>query len=709
MDRVIVTNNTRVNFSSVFTDLQNNIETELSRIYADIFQEFGVVAPTVSGIIDPNSTDLLLTQGGATNHIVVGAGHGVTSTGELIIVSAPGETFTVSGTGTLYIEPKVINTNFVEYVAGFQYGGGEAVVPSRSITGVKLTTTDPGVSGILLGDVTMSGTTITDITDRRSENLLKLNLDLYDEVDVVRTNQNSVITATVQLNALVLKSMTSENLLTISGGIDTNVNISLANLRDINTWKHTHVEDTLIPADVTITASGINNFFNNGIVNLGDGAGDLILTGDVIPSRPTTVSGIATELNSYLQTSTFGESLLADLATYRASRISIVQETNKRNSMTRIQGVVTSWLVNNSGLAWEDTWTDLTVIDAYNHTISGLGQWIVDYGYATRAEVGFSGPNVGTTGSDLATYMGTVADLAENERAILSSTTQALGESIAIQTERIRNQPELTKPIYKAKVTWPEPTLVNNESLIKYEVKIFKMVAGDYSTIPTYPQMTSNDINVQSTIAIETAHTSEARTILEAIGTKSITTVNSDTSFVLSNIAEVQSGDFIEFGSGGGDQSKIDSVSAGTLTVTLIKPFNTAPVATNNLSIRRKKRESTDGERAYSITVDRDQTYIVYVRAVSDQNIRGHWSTGELITTNALTIGADTLLNLLNSRDAISREAEQAKTEALRAELEDTTAELSRQIAAQPDMVAINNLTAAFKVISDRLTAAGIP
>ena len=707
MDRVVVKNGTQQDIYDVFEDLQDNVETEFFRLCSDLFQEYGVVAETISGVIPDTDLSLKITEGVATNTVLVNPGVGMTSNGTIIRVADPGETFTISGEGThtLYIKNKYINTEFVEYQAGFQYGAGTASIPSRSATAITLTETDPTTSGILLADVVLAGVAITSIDDRRDENLLRLKLALYDEGDVVLTNQGSTIDGDLQVNGLAIKSTDSDNILTVEGTLSVDSTCSLSGIQDAHDWAHTHAADTFIPQNVTTTHTALNNLMTYGVINYADGGGDRLILTEKIPSQPNTVSGITSQAYQLQQNTTFGNTLLSDIALYKTANISMVQETQKRGNLYQLAGKLNNWVLTNSGLAWEDAWASADIVDAYGHTLSGLAQTIVDYNNATAGEVGLTGPSVGSTVADLVTHVTNGGELADNERSILSNSAMSVANKIGAQAERVASQPELIRPDYKIKVSWSAPALVGNEAITSYAVKIFKVTESDWSPAPTQLEMITVAGNVQGTLDIVQTETVKGQKASSTIATKNNTSMVSTTSYVLNSVTLLQVGDFVGRESDMTDKSQVRSIDAGTNTVVFSVPFSTTlAISGENLVFYRVAYEDTDAQRSYWIpNVGRDQYYIVYVRPISEYGVYGPWSEGTLINVNNQTVDGVPISTLLDSRDEIIKNLNDAQQTSLVASLESTVAELQKQIVSQPDMVAVNNLSAAYTSLKNQV------
>lgn len=120
---------------------------------------------------------------------------------------------------------------------------------------------------------------------------------------------------------------------------------------------------------------------------------------------------------------------------------------------------------------------------------------------------------------------------------------------------------------------------------------------------------------------------------------------------------------------------------------------------TGIINFSRLALEDTATQRVYWLDIDRDQTYIIYVRAISEYGVYSEWPTGYLCTTNSLTIGSDTLVTLTNARDTLARKVTEAQTMALQTKLESTVAEVQRQVAAAPTMTAISNISTRLKAL----------
>ena len=193
MERVIVTEGTKVNLYKLFEDLQNYTATNNGNVYGQLFGSFGINALTTSsGSIDPTDTSMQVSGIVGHNYVSIGVGEALTTNYEYLQVT-PGLTASLTnlsnGSHTLYAKYQSTYDTPVDVSSGFAYGISGST-NSRAHDGTALVwDTNPTVSGIVLATLTTSGGLLTGtITDRRAENVLKLSTQVLPNIHTQNTD-----------------------------------------------------------------------------------------------------------------------------------------------------------------------------------------------------------------------------------------------------------------------------------------------------------------------------------------------------------------------------------------------------------------------------------------------------------------------------------------------------------------------------------------
>lgn len=250
MERVIVTNGTKVNLYTLFEDLQNYTQTNMGSVLTQLFGSFGIsAATTISGLIDSSDTSLKVTGGMSHNYVSVASGDALTEALNYLY-NAAGNTASVAGlsngTHTLYLKHQYVYSDPVEVVSGFAYAlSGINNVNSRAHdSAVYVWDVSPGVSGVVLADVPVNAGLVSgEVIDRRNENVLKLSSAVIPTTSL-RTDRDYVqsLQTGLKMPSLELYSATISGLLSLSNGTST-VTLSVAQLADLLTRIHTQHTD----------------------------------------------------------------------------------------------------------------------------------------------------------------------------------------------------------------------------------------------------------------------------------------------------------------------------------------------------------------------------------------------------------------------------------------------------------------------------------
>jgi len=703
MDRIILATGTKQNMPDNISDLQDNIHSEFKRLYQKLFKEFGVVAEYRNGSIPATETALKVEVGDGNNELFINPGSAITPSGHQLTVYAPGKTatLTTNGSYTLYIKPRAIYTEYTEKVAGIQYGEDSARTPIRSEDYYDFTTVDPGISGLALAEFTVSGTTMDVTTDLRDTNLLRWNEALYYEDDVVRTDRDTTVSGTLTMNGLVINDSLEAHSVTFAGQLDSDYDISLSGLVFAHDNRHSHSTDTFNPSDVEASASALNLCLNHGILNYSDGEGDRWITTTKVPSEPNQVSSISGHLYQVQQDDTITRSLQDKVTSHRIKEFDLTKATTANTQLRRLRNYQLAWRSANTGsVSGYQLWTDQTSLYGPDQlSISGFAQTIVDAGWATAEACGLY--MLEDSIEDIITHVDTQADSKVTEASNARSDLDALAADITANSELLQEQPDLAKPRYRVKITWGQPTLIDNEKIEYYNVKICKLVGSATEVDPsTKEPATFLDDEVSTVLRTDNFTTEKAqkKKVLQHEGTTiTVSSVTASTKYlvvdtVISSIARV--GDYVQVDrSGTLIQKNIVASVVDSTTLELVMSVSDIQTG-DTIIIYRTELQSTTSSTTQWIDVNIDQVYIVFVQAISELGVAGPWSNGFKIVTNTLVdnVSGNTLRNLKDAEAVVLRTAKVAELTALKTEVSKAVSDVSQQIASLPTVDNIRSL-----------------
>ena len=190
MNRVYLFPNTRDSIPEAISGIQNCTEIEKQRFFGQVFSSLGVACETDETGLAVNEDDTNLKCTYVSNTLTISPGYAVTSGFHWLNVTAVA-TFDInvdfSDGDTIYIRHSGILSRLKEQAKGFFYDtASSGWVNTRSSDSWALTTTDPGVSGVVLCRI--SGGAVTDL---RANNLLKFNNKLADDTKIAKKDRTA--------------------------------------------------------------------------------------------------------------------------------------------------------------------------------------------------------------------------------------------------------------------------------------------------------------------------------------------------------------------------------------------------------------------------------------------------------------------------------------------------------------------------------------
>jgi hypothetical protein len=252
MDKVLAKTGARHNMENLFTDTQSYIQKGILQSLEGVTQSFGLFAERgYNGEVAASDTSMKVTYT-SPGSVNVDSGSGLTSEMFLLNVTTP-QAVALTGSGvrtnTLYVKHVVVSDGYTGVINGYNYVAGQNLTATRELDSYEFVwDTNPGigVSGLVLANVTCSGTVVTGITDRRHENLFVLNTDALPGT-VVRNDWATTQSLNGQVNLPALSVYGSGSkyiLFDATSGTSETVTITPEIMKYLNVNKHVPNTDT---------------------------------------------------------------------------------------------------------------------------------------------------------------------------------------------------------------------------------------------------------------------------------------------------------------------------------------------------------------------------------------------------------------------------------------------------------------------------------
>lgn len=743
MNRVHLYANTRDSLPLAISGMQDYAETEKQRFFSQVFSSLGVASETdETGLsIHEADTNLKCTESGGT--LTISPGFAITSGYHYIkVASTDTRTFTegvdFDYTNTIYIRNVETGTRLVEQAKGYYLDtAGIGNRNTRVLDSWQMTTVDPGISGVALCVPVSNGVT----TDLRASSLLKFNNKLADDTKIVKKDRDAEFDHNIILNSgLFMKDPISGSEFHISGltelpgiikftGNDFVAAISGAhehgagneNLSRINTltgslWPDVNsfynsgyvssggyyfLHDQNLR---TVTTHPLYGFLQMGVVNYQDGHGERQVLTRKIASVPNAPDDLEFSLIQERAPEAATRKLRDAMRAYTFKEYEHVFNQSAYTALTAYYNDVaalaaSSGYTNSSGIqtnAYLIAEASGLISAAY---ISGLVQF-----YLTTIQNDKSLEQV-------LSQISVAAGDYETAKATLDSDLDILSKDILTKGARMKVRPNaVVNTKYHARVSWTEPSLVDSEDIMGYDVRIYQYNAdaGDPGSVtPSQLQASySSDIVREQNVS-----TPRKRLTLTAQNNGAVdsapTTTNSEDKPAWDQGLRVAitTASYASMSPTIGDYITINGethilVKHGTDTgigtqryLQFAEAWDTVPSPSDVISCDRPTWDTTTANTSVVFPIDIDQAYIAYVRSVNEFNMASAWSTAVYQATNSLedSVGIPLISGVQDDAEYLA-EINRIERKQLTKTFENQILNLERTVAALPDNLTIANL-----------------
>lgn len=746
MEREIVTAGTKIALSSLIANLQTDVQLNTARDFDQIFASYGVNCDIVSGLVPASDTSLKVT-GVGLSQITVSEGMGLTSAFNYIDVATgdPGAQISVaalaSGLHTVYIKYIGDTYEAVEVVNGFFYGDLGNTVDSREHASYELVfDTNPTVSGLVLADITIKenigDNTVLSIDDRRNENVLKLKLSVLPDT-VVKTDRDSDIDGKLTANYIGVKDSSGYEMLINDLGLTQNETCTASGIVEAHDWRHWHGNEvtqgsrTVLDSTNAIDAHDeLYAAFRNRVMNCEDGYGDRLILTQIIPSKPNSVDDLSVTLREIVPDELVTKSMKDSIRSYTIKEIAIADNINAYTAIAAWRATIANYQTLYS--AWDID--DLYSVSGLEATASGL--WAQGYCYdaggkiATTAgyyEDGMSSLGMREVGgsaiSSALTTIDATLDYNLDANSVLDSDLSIIAKDILDKEAEVVTHPDKGKRSFEALCKWTEPALVDNEPIVTYQLRIFRLTTTS-SSVPDSTSLTTLLQSYTAEIAKEIQGTpsfAEKHLILKsnAGGITVSGSSSTSTKIYVTDNGGIAAGQYFELThsavlyKGVIKNTGNDGTPYVTLALAIKDSSGNSPNSIDNGDVceaRGEEYESLDtynigggSKTVFAFPIDVDQTYIIYVRPITKYGIAGDWCDGVKISTNSLTSEGIALNDLVKEDKAFLAKTKEVEKRELKRDFETQILALQQAIAALPTQDQLNNATDSLSALEARV------
>lgn len=694
MDKVFFYAGSRDSIPEAFSDLQTNIELSQEAFFNLVFSSLGVACETdkTGTAILSSDTNLLCVAGAGT--VTISPGYAITS-GLHYLYVAPTDSRTLTEGidyaygDTIYLAYSGQMSRLKERAKGFYLDtAGAGFQPTRE-TGVwRVTTTNPGVSGVVLCSVDPGDDIVTDL---RANNLLKFNRKLADDIYIVKKDKEADFQLNVILHSgLVFEDIASAYKYTITpvSGLSDNVTHSGIQLLTAVSGQHTHgTGNQYLSRIVNLTETvwaDVDHFFNSGytnsdgyqflhdqnlrevtthplygflqrgVINFQDGQGERQVITRKVASVPNVPSGIAFTLIQERAPEAATRELRDAMRAYSFKEHEIVENQSAFAALAYLRNYAAT-VATASGYT---TSSGLQTNASFMYEASGV---IAD-GYAASYDTLYLSSTYNT--ETVASVMNQIYSLMatkETEQTALNSTLEILSKDILSKGARMKVRPNaVVNKKYHARLSWTEPALVDLEYITGYDVRIYQYNADatNPGTVTPLQLITNYAADV---ISVKNETTPSNRLTITNYTSRVVDSYPVDTSlsddkyawaaYLRVPIASAaysamnpQIGDYITIkdATDSTEETKVlvkhgyDSAIA-TYYLQFTEPFSFVPAASDDIYHGRTTWDTSTANTSIMFPIDIDQCYIAYVRSINEHNLSSEWSDPVYQLTNSLT------------------------------------------------------------------------
>ncbi len=686
---------------------------------------------TASGIVLFRDTDL------GTSSSITAAGAGVVN----YIYAAYTDTLTDT-------VPKIVGFVYNPSGTTTAYTRNEATASTNIAFRATTSLTEATTSGILLASGLYSGATWTWTADARTP--LRIKSDLLP-AEVFRKYGEFSNIGSISTTKLGIQSNDETYTLWLDNtGVTADYTMQASGLQYAYDYRHAAGSETtftesgltagghLILTDYNAISKGtgyssttntpkasqeLTRLFRHGIINFDgrtDGVNDQRVVTTLIPSKPGTPTNVSGQLIELSTDSKFSSELNAAMLNYNLKDLQVTRKNEGVALATAFYGEVQrvaaennystmSGLYTYSGVVYLGTQTYAS--PQYPKTLTAAATGIVNAGYdINMSGLGWalaSGANYYDATTDCFVYqINTTVQSMNNQAVSLERDRLQAATSVLSKTNRLELAPAHARKQYRCRVTWTAPSEVNNEQIKNYNVRIYKLNPTTQNAVATTPTIPTLEADFGKIIELKDQDTYLRRKEYQTVSghasiswTGLLSESGYETTVVYPTSAgtwgAVRVGDYV-VQSNGTDIGSPYFVTKfiNTSGLQLDRKFTYSGIGTyNKISIYRSALESTTTHIKLDFDIYADQYYVIYVRAVTEYEIAGDWSTALRISTNELTNTAgNTLANIVNTDEMQIARTNEIKNTVFTQKLNSQIVALQKTVEDTPPRTAFDSL-----------------
>lgn len=765
MKRVIFTAGTKLNVWDYLNDLQDYAYDNAYNLVDLFLENTGVLCDTISGIINPSDTSLKLVYTGG--NVSVYPGQGITASGVRLFRddSAGLANLSVPGTptsGLYYVYAKYTTTpsDYVSKIVGFLYTpSGNSTVETRNedsttsnfTLAITQTYSDVAANdGILLGSGyhTYNPSPMW-IWSADSRTPLRIKSDLLP-YEVVRKYGEFSNVGSFKTTKLGIQSQAEAYTYWINNsGITSDYEMSASGIKYGYDNRHAPGSETtftesgltagghLILTDYNAISKGtgynastntpkasqeFTRLFRHLIVNTDgrtDGVNDRRIVTTLIPSQPGTPTNISGQLIELSTDSKFSQELNAALLNYNLKDLAVTRKNEGVALVAAFYGEVQRIGAENnySTMSGFYTYTGIVYLGSqtyaypvYTYPLTSAARAIASGGYnISMSGLGWtlaSGANYydGTTNC-FVYQINTTNQSMTNEATSLERDRLQAATSVLSKTNRLEIAPAHSTKQYRCRLTWTEPTEVNEEEIKNYNVRIYKLNPLTQGAVSTTPTVTELESDFGKVIEMKDSDTYIRRKEYQTVSghanvmwSGALTEGGYETTIVYPTNAAtynaIRVGDYIKQ-SNGSDYGSPYFVTKiiNTSGIQLDRKFAQPITSYSKISVYRTALEATTTHNRYDFDIYADQYYVVYIRAVTEYDVAGPWSTAYRFATSDLTNSQNqTLGNIVAVDELLVARTNEIKNVVFTQKLNSQIVALQKTVEDTPPRTAFDSL-----------------
>jgi len=500
-------------------------------------------------------------------------------------------------------------------------------------------------------------------------------------------------------------------------------------------------EQHILPAHSAGTSglAELEALFRDGVIDYDDGWGVREVQAYAIPVQPNPPTDLSKTIYSHIPDSEFRSDIEAAGLTFNVAQAERSKILLGRGYVTDLQNKIVDYMISSPAATVSGCYVDYR--DGGTYSVAASGIWtsvtgIVTGGYSfgstydtiTATQLGWddAGNQDTRTLSDVVSvnsqYIGLLLSN-DTDGSIQSSVDQKDDEvetaaaSLINQNNKTRIFPDKAQKSFTCRLEWVAPTLVNNQKIKNYEVKVMQVKGSGAEDklikelLETYPEQVKGEYRHHTTPDFKTKDKNSRYLDDERnpVVVEEASDFPNKLVFVSGvNTAFVTAQDKIKIGSSYSRVKSFDFEGPATASSGLVTVYLTISGGTDDAA--EFITETTDDDSiygvygtTYSFDVVPDHYYMAYARSVNIYDYASAWTSGLYIDVRAATPDNETL-TIQNIVDAESQRLAKARVielKALSLETEKQLTSLEQAIAALPKTGEYVNLVTAINQIAN--------